>query len=327
MRLPKHAPIVASILLTAAALVFIFSVIPLDQLLDTLSHADVKLLILAAALHAVNVLFVALRLRAFEPDLPIQDAFLGTGVGLLFSDVTPARSGILASVEYLKSETLGRSRLLRAVIVGQTMDFALKGIILLLLLIHFSNVLRASWLAVVLVVLLVAAGLVLTSRRLFGQLQPLLARLPFVGPHFTTYHANIQAPYKSRQLAWAGTLTVLGFVTAAVKWLLILAAINIQVKAWSFVGIYSLLGILNILPTVGGLGGVESGLVIAGIAGAAPLQLVAFALIDRAVYGVVDAVIGIVGIAAKIARRQPSDDTPSDLKNRTQQRPLLKKNA
>jgi len=286
-RLPTKFIVRLSIGIILVILLFLF--VSPSAVIQSLRSANPFFLICAVAVYALAFLLLTLRWRLIVAhmggDIPFGEAYQAFAGGVLYSDFTPGRIGDFSRA-ILVQERIGIHKGTVSVFIDRYIDIiVLTGLGIAALVIYssrFASILPILALIVLLVVFAGVTALFLQNSWVFS----LIKKIPFLNiPEFASHLQDALSELRDgkRVIAEGTILTVLAWVTHALRIILITMSLGYTLPLPDIFLILPLISALSIIPvTIAGLGLVEGGLmaVIAGYG--IPLSVaLSIAILDR----------------------------------------------
>ena len=251
-------------------LVYILSRIDLATLAKRLSSADWSYILISASLAPLFILLKAYRfqliLRNLGVEVKLVEAFHLYALGLLAGIATPGQVGELAKGVYLKGKGYPLSSSLIAVFSDRGFDIAgllflsIGSLILLRgpLYHHLSIFVLLFIMAIIFLIILLHPKLREQSIR---KLAPLFLKRKGGLAHKN--EALLESPFSSKHFLLLFGITVIAFLFAFFRYLLLARSLRIDIPVFSFLAMVILAQGVSLIPiTVAGLGTREATLIL-----------------------------------------------------------------
>nr|WP_320161268.1 lysylphosphatidylglycerol synthase transmembrane domain-containing protein [uncultured Methanoregula sp.] len=286
-RLPTKFIVRLSIGIILVILLLLF--VSPSAVIQSLRSANPFFLIGAIVVYALAFIILTARWRLIVAhmggNIPFGEAYQAFAGGVLYSDFTPGRIGDFSRA-ILVQERIGIHKGTVSVFVDRYIDIiVLTGLGIIALVIYssrFASILPILALIVLLVVFAGVTALFLQNSWVFS----LMKKIPFLNiPEFASHlqDALLELRDGKKVIAEGTVLTVLAWVTHALRIILITMSLGYTLPLPDIFLILPLISALSIIPvTIAGLGLVEGGLmaVIAGYG--VPLSAaLSIAILDR----------------------------------------------
>jgi len=272
-------------LLLIAALLYTFDP---GAIFSTVLSASPQYLVLAVAVYSITFLILSLRwrniLHALDQDLPLSDAYQAFAGGMILSDLTPGRIGVLSRPLMVRDKvTLNRG--LASVVIDRYVDLLTTFILGLCGMLFIAN--RDAYLVLassaILIIIISTSLLWLRRYSVLGVLRSRSSRFMGIANALEDAICCIRRP--KELMARSVLITMLAWITHALRIAIIARSVGYEVPLPMLILMLPLVNALSLVPvTVSGLGLVEGGLTAlltsVGVPAAAGISI---ALMDRAI--------------------------------------------
>jgi len=272
-------------LLLIAALLYTFDP---AAIFSTVLSTRPLYLVLAVAVYSITFLILSVRwrniLHALDQDLPLSDAYQAFAGGMILSDLTPGRIGVLSRPLMVRDKvTLNRG--LASVVIDRYVDLLTTFILGLCGMLFIAN--RDAYLVLassaILIIIISTSLLWLRRYSVLGVLRSRSSRFMGIANALEDAICCIRRP--KRLMARSVLITMLAWITHALRIAIIARSVGYEVPLPMLILMLPLVNALSLVPvTVSGLGLVEGGLAAlltsVGVPAAAGISI---ALMDRAI--------------------------------------------
>ena len=275
------------------------------DLIAALSESDIGFIVLAMASHGVATALTGYRLKeVIGNGVSFASVYFPHMFGYFMGNITPAKSGYLASMTLLKRHGVSHEESIASALICQAGDFLVRIAVISCAIIYLSVVKLPPVVAVVGIITSAAfAGLLLLlvfSKRALG----LLERLAFFGAarRFLGFMSRMQeeARVRRRQLLFIVMVGFLSWIFTSARWMFAAFSFGIQIPIAAYFLLHPLIYSSGFIPiTVGGIGVVEgaSTLILTSL-GVPPVMALSCILVDRGV----DMLFDLVGFKELMVR-------------------------